>query len=115
MKTLIVATVAFMALSTSAMAGSLSAKEIKAKIVGHEMSWKSGKYHGKARYNANGTARIYDANTRYHRDSGKWHFSGNKICVKWKKARHGKRYCYSVTRRRDGSYYSSTKSIFTVQ
>lgn len=115
MRTLLVSMIACLALSTSAIAGNLTAKEIKEKIIGHETSWKSGKYHGKALYSADGTAKIYDSNTRYHNDHGKWRFSGNKICVKWKRARHGRRYCYTISPRPDGSYYSSTKSTFTVQ
>jgi hypothetical protein len=47
-------------------------------------------------------------------DSGHWSLSGNKICVKWKKAHHGKRSCFTIRTRSDGTYVTSSNYIYTV-
>lgn len=80
--------VACLLIPTTVWAQNLTAQEIKAEIIGNDISWRTanGKYHGKARYNSDGSALLADTNIpKIPNDKGRWHFSGNKLCQKMQK------------------------------
>lgn len=117
-KVLLVSLVACTLVPTTVSAQDLTAEEIKAQIIGHDISWRTanGKYHGKARYNSNGSAYLADTNIpKIPNDKGSWHFSGNKLCQKMRKARRGKVRCFNIIKQSDGTYRTSNKSKWVVE
>jgi hypothetical protein len=81
-------TVSVLALGISASfaaADDLTGAQIKEKLIGHTMKWKSEKFKvsGTSNYNADGTATIkIDGQAE---ETGKWRIKGNNLCDKFGK------------------------------
>ncbi len=73
-------------LSSGAVLGDdLTGAQIKEKLIGHTLKWKSEKYKvgGITKYNADGTAMIkLDGKPE---ETGVWRIKGNNLCDKWGK------------------------------
>lgn len=68
-----------------ASAEDLTGAQIKEKLIGHTLKWKSQKYKvgGVSKYNADGTATIkIDGQAE---ETGKWRIKGNNLCDKFGK------------------------------
>lgn len=85
MRVLIVAIVAFGASVGLARADDLTGAQIKEKLIGHTLKWKSAKYKvgGITKYNADGTATIKIDGQQ--EETGKWRIKGNNLCDKYGK------------------------------
>ena len=85
MRSLIVATLSFGMSIGLASAEDLTGAQIKEKLIGHALKWKSEKYKvgGTTKYNADGTAVIkIDGQAE---ETGKWRIKGNNLCDKYGK------------------------------
>ena len=115
-KRLLILTSAACLVSTIATAKTLTADDIKEKLIGKKQSFvtKDG-FTGNVRYSKNGKAKLWKGNFTPSSDSGKWWFEGNKICNQWKVIRGGQPKCSSIRTSAGGKYKNADGTIITVR
>lgn len=83
------------ALATPVSAATLSGAQIKDKLVGKKMNWKTGKASGTIHLKTSGKVTVTINGGKLKKDNGKWWIKSNSLCTQYSKIRKGKPKCFT--------------------
>lgn len=105
------ATLAVFLMHASAHAETLNSQQVKAVMVGKNVSWVTpdGVTKGYSRYRPNGTSAVTVSASNKFKDTGTWRIVENQFCTKWQVIRDGQEGCSTIrTTSKEGVYRMDT-------